>query len=98
MTHISFHTHFHVTDDGVAKQVKALRAEMRTAMTEAAATQQQQLDTIVAAITQGVTELRDEIARLAEANPAVDFTAAQALADALATDNIPAVAVEPPVV
>ena len=59
------------------------------------ATVQEQLDTIIAKITQGVEELRGEITRLATANPAVDFTAAQSLADALATDNIPAVVVPP---
>ena len=90
VTHISYHTHWHITDDRVAKQIRALRTEMRTAM----ATTQEQLDTIVSAIATGVQELRDEITRLAAANPAVDFTAAQALADALASDNIPAV--EPP--
>ena len=93
--HVWLHTDGQNWWEQVTKSVNALRTEMRKGM----ASTQEQLDSIVAQIKQGVEELRTEIARLAAANPAVDFTDAQALADALATDNIPAVAVEePPIV
>lgn len=55
------------------------------------ATTQEQLDALTDAINQGVAELRDEIQRLSSVPPEdVDFTRLQAIADALAGDNIPA--------
>ena len=55
------------------------------------ATTQEQLDTLTDAINTGVQELRDEIQRLSSVPPEeVDFTRLQAIADALAGDNIPA--------
>ena len=77
-------------------QIATLTEKMEVAM----ATLQEQLDTLTGAVAAGVSELRDEIARLAAlpAGEPVDFTALQGIADALAGDNIPAAPpVEPPV-
>lgn len=52
--------------------------------------QQDAVDQITAAINQGVEELNTEIQRLGQANPAVDLSGLQAIADRLASDNIPA--------
>lgn len=68
------------------KQVELLREEMRAAM----ATNQEQLDALTAAVTTGIQELSDEIARLAALPPeAIDFTNLQAIADRLAGDAFP---------
>ena len=57
---------------------------------------QDKLDALTAAVNNGVQELRDEINRLASLPPEqVDFTQLQAIADALAGDNIPAAPADP---
>ena len=73
-------------------ELKGQIAALTTKMEDSMAILQEQLDVLTTAVSSGVTELRDEIARL-DALPAgetVDFTALKAIADGLAADNVPA--------
>ena len=76
----------------LAINLKGQIAALTEKMEESMATLQEQLDALTTAVSTGVQELRDEIARL-DALPAgetVDFSKLQGIADALAGDNIPA--------
>lgn len=92
-------TELKATVVALVAELKGQIAALTVKMEESMATLQEQLDALTTAVSAGVTELRDEIARLAAlpAGEPVDFAVLQGIADALAGDNIPAAPVEPPV-
>lgn len=79
------------------RKTRALIRERSDRIERMIMTQQEAFDAQFDRVQSGVQELRDEIARLAAlpAGETVDFSRLTALADNLATDNVPAAAPEP---
>ena len=74
------------------RKTRALISALNERLGKSVGALQDQLDSLTAAVTTGIDELKTEIARLAAipAGETVDFTALTALADGLLNDNIPA--------